>query len=81
MNGLDLSQWEGDFGLNGDSDADGDGDSDGQDFLVWQRELGTPALHAAAGSVPEPASAALLLCGVAAARSLGLGRRNRGGCV
>ena len=40
VNGLDLAQWEGDVGLNGNSDADGDGDSDGADYLAWQRDLG-----------------------------------------
>lgn len=40
VDGVDLSQWEGDYGDNGDSDADGDGDSDGNDFLVWQKQLG-----------------------------------------
>ena len=28
VNATDLSQWQGDYGLNGDSDADEDGDSD-----------------------------------------------------
>ncbi len=39
VDGNDLAQWEGDFGLNGDSDADGDADSDGADFLAWQRQF------------------------------------------
>ena len=39
VDGNDLSQWQGDFGLNGNSDADFDGDSDGADFLAWQRNL------------------------------------------
>lgn len=34
----DLTQWESDYGLNGDADADGDGNSNGLDFLAWQRE-------------------------------------------
>jgi hypothetical protein len=59
VNAADLTQWRGDFGMNGDSDADGDGDSDGDDFLVWQQNLGATA----AASVPEPAS--LLLCALA----------------
>ncbi len=51
----DLSQWEGDYGNNGDSDADGDGDSDGADFLAWQRNFGTGVpIVAAAAAVPEP---------------------------
>lgn len=40
VDGADLAQWEGDFGLNGDSDSDGDGDSDGADFMDWQRQVG-----------------------------------------
>jgi hypothetical protein len=32
--GADLTQWQGDFGVNGLSDADNDGDSDGADFLL-----------------------------------------------
>ena len=58
----DLTQWRGDFGLNGLSDADNDGDSDGADFLAWQQQLGSgvPATTFAS-SVPEPAGAILLL--------------------
>jgi len=40
VDGADLAQWEGDYGLNDNSDADDDGDSDGADFLIWQRNLG-----------------------------------------
>lgn len=40
---LDLAQWEGDFGVNGDSDADSDGDSDLADLLVWQEQFGDSA--------------------------------------
>ena len=40
VDGADLAQWEGDYGVNGESDADSDGDSDGQDFLEWQRNAG-----------------------------------------
>jgi serralysin len=58
VDGADLDQWRGDFGLNNDSDADNDGDSDGADFLVWQQQLGMPA--AATDAVPEPASLGLL---------------------
>lgn len=46
-------------------DADNDGDSDGNDFLIWQRELGNGAAATAlASAVPEPT--ALLLAGLAA---------------
>lgn len=60
----DLAQWQGDYGLNGDSDADGDGDSDGDDFLAWQLNYnpsGSPLSQTAA--VPEPAAAVLLILG------------------
>jgi len=40
VDGDDLAQWQGDFGVNALSDADNDGDSDGADFLAWQRQLG-----------------------------------------
>lgn len=65
VDGDDLTQWEGDFGLNGNSDADGDGDSDGADFLAWQRN----SVASGAGlsqfvAVPEPTTAALFILGV-----------------
>ncbi|MBN1854503.1 MAG: DNRLRE domain-containing protein, partial [Pirellulales bacterium] len=41
VDGQDLAQWDGDFGVNGESDSDGDGDSDGNDFLAWQRNFGS----------------------------------------
>ena len=41
VDGDDLAQWRGDFGVNALSDADNDGDSDGADFLAWQRQLGS----------------------------------------
>lgn len=40
VDGLDLAQWEGDYGVNGDSDANGDGLTTSTDFLIWQRERG-----------------------------------------
>gem|GEM_PF-4055973 len=58
VDGLDLTQWQGDFGVDNGSDADGDGDSDGNDFLIWQRNMtGTPMVAA----VPEPPAWVLLL--------------------
>ncbi len=64
VDNADLNQWEGDFGLNGDSDADGDGDSDGADFLTWQRDFGSTASPAASQSVPEPSSFVLFALGL-----------------
>jgi hypothetical protein len=64
VNGADLAQWEGDFGLNEDSDADYDGDSDGADFLAWQRDFGTTSAVAATTIVPEPAAWLLLVIGL-----------------
>ena len=63
----DLAQWEGDYGINGDSDANLDGNSDGFDFLFWQQQLGNGvvALSAASTAVPEPTSALLLLTAAA----------------
>ncbi|MBA3482528.1 MAG: autotransporter-associated beta strand repeat-containing protein [Pirellulales bacterium] len=69
VDGADLAQWRGDFRAAG-SDADADGDSDGNDFLIWQRNLGAgtpPPSTPAARAVPEPASWALCVLGIAAA--------------
>jgi hypothetical protein len=76
VDGADLTEWRGDFGPSADSDADGDGDSDGNDFLLWQQQVGSgvPATSAVA-SIPEPTGALLLSCGAAAA--LGMMRRKR----
>jgi hypothetical protein len=76
VNGVDLAQWRGDFGVNGESDADGDGDSDGQDFLIWQRHFGMSSATPVASAIPEPATAALAWIVIAAAP---LGRRRHGG--
>ena len=65
----DLTQWQGDFGLNDESDADGDGDSDGSDFLAWQRSAGASgALMSQVAAVPEPATATLFMLGIFAFR-------------
>ena len=64
VDGVDLTQWRGDFGQNGGSDADEDGDSDGTDFLTWQRNLsGTASVASSAEAVPEPAACLLALLG------------------
>ncbi|MEQ8211282.1 MAG: hypothetical protein RH917_15755 [Lacipirellulaceae bacterium] len=60
----DLAQWQGDYGVNGDSDANGDSSSDGFDFLAWQQQFTGPSAVASAGAVPEPMSATLLLVGM-----------------
>ena len=38
----DLAQWQSSFGNSSGGDADNDGDTDGRDFLIWQREIGSP---------------------------------------
>jgi hypothetical protein len=73
-------------------DFDGDEDVDGNDFLVWQRGLGTQYDSSdladwranygaqsvpAAGAVPEPASASLALGFIAAAMSIARRVRSR----
>ncbi len=60
----DLVAWRNGFRATDAGDADGDGDTDGNDFLIWQRHLGQTALIAAGAAVPEPASPALMACGV-----------------
>ena len=62
VDGDDLAQWQGDFGVNALSDADNDGDSDGADFLAWQRQLGAAAPAVSANApVPEPATSMLVI--------------------
>lgn len=57
----DLIQWEGDYGVNGDSDANDDGRSDGIDFLTWQRNQAGTQATAALTAVPEPNSMMLVM--------------------
>ncbi len=73
VDGDDLAQWQGDFGVNGESDADADGDSDGADFLVWQQYVGASNLGATATPVPETGGWALM--GGGALALIGAGRR------
>jgi hypothetical protein len=57
----DLQIWRGAFDLNQLGDADGDNDSDGNDFLIWQQQLGSASGVAAVRAVPEPGAAVLLV--------------------
>ena len=76
VDGDDLTQWTGDFGVNASSDADNDGDSDGADFLAWQRQFGNGAgVQQNVQSIPEPSSL-VLLCSIA---TWLLPRRGKGG--
>ena len=65
VDAADLAQWKPNVGTGTthlQGNADGDTDVDGNDFLVWQRQLGTtPAVVATAAAIPEPASAAIAL--------------------
>lgn len=61
VDGDDLTQWLGDFGINNESDANNDGDSDGHDFLVWQRTL---SASVPGGAIPEPGTLVLALVGL-----------------
>ncbi len=67
VDGIDLTQWKGDFGLNGDSDANADLDSDGDDFLVWQRNFGQQVSSVESlglTEIPEPSTSMLALLGL-----------------
>ena len=62
VNGDDLAQWKGDFGVNADSDADGDGDTDVADLLIWHRNFdGLPSPLGGVVAVPEPGASVLCL--------------------
>jgi hypothetical protein len=74
VGGADLAQWEGDYGVNGDSDANGDDVSDGADFLIWQRNITSPSPVSSNSVVPEPSSLLLMFGGWL---GLALGGRKR----
>jgi hypothetical protein len=77
----DLAVWQAGFNgaggapyLNGD--GDGDGDADGNDWLIWQRQVGQTSLPPEGGGaagVPEPNALALTLVAFA----VGAARRRR----
>jgi hypothetical protein len=77
VDAADLSDWQGDYGLNGDSDADGDLDSDGADFLIWQRQVGQSSVAPLAFAVPEPGGGAITGLGSLVAIAVGRSRRAR----
>ena len=76
VDGADLTEWRGDFGLNADSDADMDSDSDGSDFLIWQRHLGEVAPPPGFAAVPEPTALSLVSGVIAIAAFAGRWFRN-----
>lgn len=60
----DLQQWQASYGVDAEADADGDGDTDGDDFLVWQRQVGmSTAPLAASQAVPEPTTLLIVIAG------------------
>ncbi len=68
VNGSDLTLWRSAFDVSAIGDADGDSDTDGQDFLIWQRQIGATSLSSASSPVPEPRAALLALIAGAALR-------------
>ncbi len=78
---FDLASWRLGFGLatgatHIQGDADGDHDVDGDDFLVWQRRLGSPGQAASANApVPEPATLLLVAVAAAAIRRMSVRKR------
>jgi hypothetical protein len=76
VDGQDLLVWQCGLGLtaqtgNSNGDADRNGTIDADDLLVWKNQFGTnPAALPAAGSVPEPAGAALIAIALATLRTL-----------
>jgi len=69
VDGLDFLAWQQNSGLiggalNADGDANGDGNVDAADLAIWETQYGgPPPLSSSLASVPEPASAMLLMLG------------------
>jgi hypothetical protein len=69
VDAADLAMWQAGFDA-GDArgDADGDNDTDGDDYVLWQRDLGLGV--SPNGAVPEPATGSLALVALAAWRAI-----------
>ncbi len=78
VDGADLLQWAGDYGINANSDANEDGRSDGLDFLIWQQNFTSTSSLETLASVPEPHSLFILLSGLAFSRSRIIRKRDPG---
>jgi hypothetical protein len=82
VDGEDFLIWQRGVGLTGQpnastGDADGDGDVDGADLGVWQASFGDPPALASISAVPEPATLAAGVLGLAAVAIVrGRNRRN-----
>jgi hypothetical protein len=78
VDGKDFLIWQRGLGLTGQTtNANGDANHNGtvgaEDLGIWKTQFGTTPVVSAAGAVPEPASAALVLIAGAAL----VGRRRR----
>ena len=73
----DLGMWRTAFGTTSAGDADNDGDSDGDDFLIWQRNLGQGSAVPTSVAVPEPPATFLVLAGLVFATVLRPNARSR----